>query len=157
MKYIPHPAFVLLPVLVLSACAQFSGPFARSAADPGEGATVAQVADAQTQRPVTRPEDGLQNDATAPAPAGGAVVGGQALGDTLASLGAPTDAGLWLRTGLVTQVMPGRIEAPDGTTALVELRPSGAPAGAGSQLSLEGFRALGVPLTQLVRLQVTAR
>ncbi|WFE76030.1 hypothetical protein [Roseinatronobacter sp. S2] len=156
MKYMPHPVILLLPVLVVSACAQFPGPFGRSAADRGEARAVAQAADGQTVRPVTRPEDDPDGDATAPT-AVAAAVPGQALGDTLAGLGAPTETGLWLRTGLVTQVMPGRIQAPDGTTALVELRPSGAPAGAGSQLSLDGFRALGVPLTQLVRLRVSAR
>ena len=157
MKYMPHPVIFLLPVLAVSACAQFPGPFGRSAADRGEVTAVAQAADAQTVRPVTRPEDEPDGDATAPTAVAAAVVAGQALGDTLAGLGAPTETGLWLRTGLVTQVMPGRIQAPDGTTALVELRPSGAPAGAGSQLSLDGFRALGVPLTRLVRLQVSAR
>lgn len=115
-------------MLVVSACAQFPGPFGRSAADRGEARAVAQAADGQTVRPVTRPEDDPDGDATAPT-AVAAAVPGQALGDTLAGLGAPTETGLWLRTGLVTQVMPGRIQAPDGTTALVELRPSGAPAG----------------------------
>jgi len=45
----------------------------------------------------------------------------------------------------------------DGGGALrVELRPSGAPPGAGSQLSLAAFRALDVPLTQLLPLEVFA-
>ncbi|MGY6703961.1 D-galactarate dehydratase [Roseinatronobacter sp.] len=159
MKTMLRKLFILLPMLALPACGQFtgtsSGPFGQSGADRGEPAAVAQVADGQTPRPVTRPA--AEGDDMAAAAAGAPVTSGQALGETLAGLGAPTDTGLWLRTGLVTQVMQGRVEAPDGTTALVELRPSGAPAGAGSQLSLDGFRALGVPLTQLVRLRVTAR
>ncbi|WP_439560521.1 D-galactarate dehydratase [Roseinatronobacter sp.] len=156
MKTLLRKLFILLPVLALPACGQFTGPFGQSAPERGEPAAVAQVADGQTPRPVTRP-DGDSQGADAPAAPLGPVASGQVLGDTLAGLGAPTDTGLWLRTGLVTQVMQGRVRAPDGTTAMVELRPSGAPAGAGSQLSLDGFRALGVPLTQLVRLEVSAR
>ena len=79
------------------------------------------------------------------------------LGETLASLGSPSETGLWLRTGLVTQVTQGRVELQQGTGSLrVELRPSGAPAGAGGQLSLSAFTTLGVPLTQLVALRVYA-
>lgn len=79
----------------------------------------------------------------------------QLLGDTLASLGSPTEAGFWLRTGLVTRVSQGRVETTDGSKSVrVELRPSGAQAGAGSQLSLAAFRALDLPLTQLVTLRV---
>lgn len=81
----------------------------------------------------------------------------QLLGETLASLGSPSESGLWLRTGLVTRVQQGRIEPETGGNSLrVELRPSGAPAGGGSQLSLSAYTSLGVPLTQLVRLRVFA-
>lgn len=152
MKHVLHPLMFLLPVLVLQACGQVSLPFGTRAGDGGEPPAVAQPADAQTTRPMTRPD----GDA-AVVPAGQPVAAGQGLGDTLASLGAPTEPGLWLRTGLVTQVTPGQVTAPGGATVQVELRPSGAAAGAGSQLSLDGFRALGVPLTQLVRLQVRVR
>jgi hypothetical protein len=80
-----------------------------------------------------------------------------ALGDTLASLGSPTEQGFWLRTGLVTRVQQGRVERMDGTGAIrVELRPSGAEPGAGSQLSLAAFRAMGAPLTELLPLLVFA-
>lgn len=81
----------------------------------------------------------------------------QLLGESLASLGSPADPGLWLRTGLVTQVTQGRVELPQGTRSLrVELRPSGAAPGGGSQLSLSAFTTLGLPLTQLVPLRVFA-
>ncbi|MBD3787934.1 MAG: D-galactarate dehydratase [Sphingomonadales bacterium] len=80
---------------------------------------------------------------------------GAALGETLASLGSPTEQGFWLRTGLVTRVTQGRVERVDGSGAIrVELRPSGAAPGAGSQLSLAAFRALGAPLTELLPLRV---
>ncbi len=81
----------------------------------------------------------------------------QMLGETLAGLGSPAEPGLWLRTGLVSRVTQGRVETQDGSRSLrVELRPSGAVAGSGSQLSLSGFTTLGLPLTQLVSLRVFA-
>lgn len=80
---------------------------------------------------------------------------GALLGETLASLGSPTEQGFWLRTGLVTRAQQGRVERTDGAGAVrVELRPSGAAPGAGSQLSLAALRALDAPLTQLVPLRV---
>ena len=86
--------------------------------------------------------------AQAPAPA-------QALlGQTLAALGSPAEPGLWLRTGLVDAPRPGRVETLSGTARLVELRPSGRGADAGSEISLAALRALGQPLTALVELRV---
>ncbi|MFN4058726.1 MAG: D-galactarate dehydratase [Roseinatronobacter sp.] len=78
------------------------------------------------------------------------------LGETLAALGNPTEQGFWLRTGLVQSVRQGRVEVQGGKSVAVELRPSGEAASAGSQLSLAAFRALEVPLTQLVNVRVMA-
>ncbi|MDD7971323.1 D-galactarate dehydratase [Roseinatronobacter alkalisoli] len=157
MKYILHPLMILIPVLVLPACAQLTGAFGRAGSDGREPAAMARAADADTPRPAARPGDtAVDGDVQAGTAVTVAGPGG-VLGETLASLGAPSEPGLWLRTGLVTQTTPGRVEAPGGASAQVELRPSGGAAGAGSQLSLDGFRALGVPLTQLVRLRVIAR
>ncbi len=87
-----------------------------------------------------------------------AAAGGRELGETLASLGGVSEAGMWLRTGLVREVTLGQVTLRDGSATLqVELRPSGAAPGAGSQLSLAAFRALDLPLTQLVRLRVATR
>ncbi len=159
-------------VLALSACQNINF-LSRS----GDGAArpdtdLAQPAGPDTPRPQTRPASGISRlgagglrpetldrtsaqeraAALAPGPATGA-----ALGETLASLGSPAEPGLWLRTGLVGQTMPGRIVVQDGGAALrVELRPSGAAAGSGSQLSLAAFTTLGLPLTTLPRLQVFA-
>jgi hypothetical protein len=84
--------------------------------------------------------------------------GGTVLGETLASLGSPTEQGFWLRTGLVNRVQQGRVERAGSTETLqVELRPSGNAPESGSQLSLAAFRALGVPLTELVPLRVLAQ
>ncbi|MCC1482153.1 D-galactarate dehydratase [Roseibaca sp. Y0-43] len=125
---------------------------------------------ADTLRPLARPgarATGLGQrgqtadtlDTTSPAERAAAqavdVTGGALLGETLASLGSPTEQGFWLRTGLVTRVTQGRVERVDGSGAIrVELRPSGAAPGAGSQLSLAAFRALGAPLTELLPLRV---
>jgi hypothetical protein len=167
-----HPLILLsltLPFLV--ACAQFPG-FGRSA--PPEAAPAVQTPDSDTARPEARAgrspvatlgQAGLRPEAldqvsaeeraAALAPA---AAGAQPLGETLAALGSPTEAGLWLRTGLVTSVTQGRVEVLDGSASLrVELRPSGAAPGSGSQLSLSAFNSLGVPLTQLVRLRVFAQ
>lgn len=81
---------------------------------------------------------------------------GRALGETLASLGNPAEPGFWLATGLVDRARPGRVVTAGGQALAVELRPSGGPAGGGSQLSLPALRALGLPLTELARLQVFA-
>lgn len=93
--------------------------------------------------------------AAARAPAPGA---GTQLGTTIASLGPPGDTGIWLETGLVTQVTPGRIEYPgNGRILNVELRPSGRAPGAGSQISLSAMRLLDAPLTGLPELVVYRR
>ncbi|PZX47118.1 hypothetical protein LY56_00412 [Roseinatronobacter thiooxidans] len=105
-------------------------------------------------RPEALDQVSAEERAAALAPASAST---QPLGETLAALGSPAQTGLWLRTGLVTSVTQGRVELPDGSASLrVELRPSGAEAGAGSQLSLSAFNSLGQPLTQLVRLRVFA-
>ena len=82
-----------------------------------------------------------------------APVGQQQLGTTIASLGSPTEPGIWLRTGLVTELVQGRVDY-QGTSVNVELRPSGGPATAGSQISLAAMRLLGAPLTGLPELTV---
>ena len=78
------------------------------------------------------------------------------LGQTVASLGNPAEPGLWLETPLVTSETPGRITTEGGASADVTLRPSGGAAGSGSRISLAAMQALGVSLTDLVTLTVTA-
>ena len=159
----------MLPLL--AACAQFPG-FGRSAQPDAD--TTVRAPDSDTARPEARAgrspvatlgQAGLRPEAldqvsaeeraAALAPA---AAGAQPLGETLAALGSPAQSGLWLQTGLVTSVTQGRVELLDGSASLrVELRPSGAAAGSGSQLSLSAFNSLGLPLTQLVRLRVFAQ
>lgn len=102
-------------------------------------------------------------DAAAPAAAPAAAtpaaaatpVPGQTLGTTLATLGAPGEQGLWIKTPLVSAPMQGSVRWQD-TTIGVQLRPSGGTAGSGSQISLDAMRLLGAPLTGIVELTVIA-
>jgi hypothetical protein len=164
MRYLA-PLLIAFPLL--SACAVTS-PFARLPQSPS---VAVQTPDADSPRPQSRPVAGQvpgtngarspeMLDRTSEAQRAAALVvppsGGAALGETLAALGSPTEQGFWLRTGLVDRVRSGRVSVAQGGSVAVELRPSGQPASAGSQLSLAAFRALNLPLTQLVNLQVSA-
>jgi hypothetical protein len=178
MRVAVPPALILPAILLLGACAALPIPGNRAPAIDDVNVVV-RDADDTTIRPEARPGSPLS--AIRPAPAAGLGRGGQSadaldrtsaaeraaatvapaartqlLGETLANLGAPAETGFWLRTGLVTQPRQGRVEGPGGQSVRVELRPSGGPAGSGSQLSLAAFRALDVPLTQLVSLRVFA-
>ena len=81
--------------------------------------------------------------------------GERALGSTVASLGDPTDPGIWLSTPLVSALTPGRV-AWQGNSVNLELRPSGGAAGSGSEISLAAMRLLEVPLTDLPTVEVFA-
>lgn len=137
-----HAALAGLACLALAGCAVAP----RGATERPEVRTP----EAATVRPAARPDAPGAGDAPAGRPAGG-------LGRTLASLGDPGRPGLWMATPLVDAVTPGRVvHAASGGTVRLELRPSGGAAGAGSQLSLDAFRALGLPLTALAELEVAA-
>lgn len=74
---------------------------------------------------------------------------------TIASLGDPARAGLWMETPLVQREMQGRVRVRDtGTSAELTLIPAPGQAGASSRLSLAAMRALGAPLGNLVDLEV---
>ncbi|KJZ20426.1 hypothetical protein [Loktanella sp. S4079] len=75
------------------------------------------------------------------------------LGTTIASLGAPTDPGIWLKTPLVDEISQGRV-VYQGNSVNLELRPSGGAVGSGSQLSLAAMRLLEAPLTGLPEVEV---
>jgi hypothetical protein len=81
----------------------------------------------------------------APQPAGE-----RELGRVAVSLGNPTEPGFWLRSSLVSAPVEGRVETASGKSVQVDLRP-----GAGAaQLSLAGFQALGLSLTDLPEVSV---
>lgn len=79
------------------------------------------------------------------------------LGASVASLGDPGKAGLWLETPLVKTAGKGRVVWPSsGRWVAVALLPASGEVSAGSRLSLDGFRALGAPLTDLIKIEVYA-
>jgi hypothetical protein len=122
------------------------------------------VTEAAAPAPALRPPAGRTAaalDTTTPEERAAAVAPAAAaarlLGTTLASLGDPAAPGFWMATPLVTAPAPGQVRHPaSGATVRLELRPSGAAPGAGSQLSLAAFRALELPLTALPELEVRA-
>ncbi len=85
----------------------------------------------------------------------GPASGERRLGTTIATLGSPTDPGIWFKTPLVTSVTQGRIEF-NGNSVSLELRPSGGAPGSGSQISLAAMRLIEAPLTGLPEITVYA-
>lgn len=73
---------------------------------------------------------------------------------TVAGLGDPGRDGLWMETPLVSSRRNARLTAPNGKSVVVTLEPISGDAGQGSRLSIDGMRALGLPLTELVELRV---
>ena len=77
------------------------------------------------------------------------------LGLTIASLGAVTEPGIWLKTPLVSTPAKGRVEYPEkGTVVAVDLIPLEGEPGSGSRLSLAAMRILGADLTALPEVRV---
>ena len=153
----------LTALALLSACAevqQASAPVdapAPSAAPSASTAPQAAVQAAPPPPPAAASAEAL--DTTTPeqraaATAAPEPAGEQALGTTVASLGSPADPGLWIETPLVSSVSQGRVEAANGKSVKLELRPSGGAAGSGSEISLPAMRLLEVPLTDLPELTV---
>ena len=110
-------------------------PEARVAPPPRRGANTVDALDTATEE--------QRAAATAPATAEG-----ERLGEVTASLGDPTDPGIWMRTGLVESRQSGRVVVEgSGAGATVELIPLEGEGGA--QLSLSAMRLLNVALTDL--------
>lgn len=81
--------------------------------------------------------------------------GEKRLGETIATLGNPTDPGFWLETPLVSSVTQGRVEATaNGKSVSLELRPIPGADGAGSRISLPALQLLEVGLAGLHELVV---
>lgn len=77
------------------------------------------------------------------------------LGMTIASLGSPSDPGIWLKTPLVTSPAKGRVEYPEkGTSVAVNLFPIGGDTGSGSRMSLAAMRLIEADLTGLPEIRV---
>lgn len=73
---------------------------------------------------------------------------------TVAGLGDPGRAGLWMETPLVKSRRNARVIAPNGRSVVLTLEPITGDTGAGSRLSIGAMRSLGLPLTELVELRV---
>ena len=147
---------LILPVAALAGCTE---PMMTGASDPGtvpSGAVITSTAplppsNASSVEDFDTTTD-EQRQAAVAAPASGA----RELGTTIASLGSPTEPGIWMKTPLVSAVTEGRVEY-NGKSVNVELRPSGGAAGSGSQISLAAMRLLEAPLTGLPEVTVFAR
>ncbi|WOI57260.1 hypothetical protein [Palleronia sp. LCG004] len=153
---------VTLAALLLTGCAQMNGPSGSGtvptdrdgqASPPPE--EIAEIVAAPPPRAGARTADQFdtttdaQRQAARAAPTGGE----QRLGEVVASLGDPTEPGLWVKTALVDAQRSGRLEYPgSGQSAVVELRPL--PGGGGAQVSLAAMRLLEAPLTDLPTLIV---
>lgn len=160
--------FILFAALLLGACADtglgglFGGqtqappvqdgsaephPKARPGSErpaPATGANTAETLD------TTSAEERAQ--AVAEAQASGEE---QDLGVTIASLGAVSEAGIWMKTPLVDAPARGRVEYPEkGTRVAVDLIPLDAEPGAGSRMSLAAMRLLEADLTSLPEVRV---
>lgn len=139
----------IAPVLVmfaLTGCTQGLDLFRGGDAGP----SAARSPDGETLRPMVRPsaeEDLPPDDGPQPVRDAG--------GETIASLGDPSEPGLWLRTPLVSTERQGRITTESGASVAVRLIPIAGATGAGSRISLEAMQALGVSLTDLVPLTVS--
>lgn len=149
--------YVLLPVLAAAGCAQVAGllqprPGAERPAPPEEIAAVVAApsppAGARTADQFDTTTAEQRAAATDVTPAAE-----EPLGEVVASLGDPTEGGLWLETALVDEPRAGRVVAPNGAAALVELRPGAG----GARLSLATMRLLGIPLTELPTISVYGR
>ncbi|MET4127197.1 hypothetical protein [Roseovarius sp. MBR-6] len=76
---------------------------------------------------------------------------------TIASLGNVREPGLWMRTPLVSVPMRGTVRDPaTGRSVTLDLIPIAGAPGAGSRLSLGAYQALGLSLTALPELRVSA-
>ena len=169
-KFVPICAVAL--VFALGGCAQLSRIANRDGGAPAPDAA-ASAAGAAPEAPAAAPPEvapetpeEVQAVVSAPPPAAGAntaaaldtvsdeqkaaaqsvTEGGNRLGEVTASLGDPTEGGLWVKTALVSSTQPGRIENPaNGQSGLVELRPGDG----GTTLSLSTMRLLEIPLTDI--------
>lgn len=140
-----------------AAAAAKPGPV-QSSLPPEEVAKVTAITRAPAPKPAAR-ATAAQLDTTTTqqkqAAAAAPVAAERKLGNTIASLGDPTEGGFWIKTPLVKARGIGRIVNPvNGKSAKVDLIPLDAPAGGGSQVSLPALQLIGVSLTDLPTIEV---
>lgn len=139
-----------LAVLSLSACGLFqphvpnSAPGTDKAPPPATAPLGAQGQSAASLDQTSAAEKAAAKAAPAAA--------GRALGSVSVALGSPAEQGFWLKTPLVTVPGKGRVTLASGKSVAVDLQPGQG----GSLLSLPAYRALGLALTDLPQVTVTA-
>ena len=149
---------LILPIVALAGCAtpEFQAIFGTTPEAPiATPATVAGTAPPPPSNATTVADFDTTSQADHDAAVTTVAASQASLGTTIASLGSPTEPGIWLKTPLVTTLTAGRLEY-QGNAINVELRPSGGAAGSGSQISLAAMRLLKAPLTGLPELTVFA-
>ncbi len=125
---------------------------------PGEGVEPSRDSPLVAPRPPVSARTAAEFDTTTPEQRQAATepvaAAETSLGTTVASLGDPTEGGLWLSTPLVDAPRAGRVVVEaTGASARVDLLPGDG----GSRLSLAAMRLLKVPLTDLPRVTVYVR
>lgn len=158
-----------LPAFGLAACTGMDGTSqsrpdgataapASSAATPEEIQAAAAITRAPAPRPAARASAAQLDTTTAAQKAAAAKPAEKPetkLGNTIASLGDPTEPGFWIKTPLVKARSVGRIVNPaNGKSSKVDLIPLDGPASAGSQVSLPAMQLLGLSLTDLPTIEV---
>ena len=155
-----HTVLLLSLVVTLSGCGLFqpkeargpvTGPSSLPPAVEGPTDSAGGILGAQAVRAETL--DTTTAAERAEALATPAAAGEQKLGTVVVALGPPAEQGLWLKTSLVAKVVEGRIETAGGKSLTLELRPGTG----GALLSLAGFQALGLSLTDLPEVTVFAK
>lgn len=144
--------WLILSPLLLSACLETAPQLSSGTSAPASTAPLVAPMAVSIGGPVTEAGTSLgQVDSDVPL----LDFSGQA--STVASVGDPVEPGLWMQTPLVAGPARARVTvAATGATVILELKPSEGAAGAGSQLSLEAMRALGLSLTDLAEVQISA-
>lgn len=115
-----------------------------------QDAETAKVLPDGTTRPVARPKELVEENSGV-----AAVQTKGVLGTTVVSLGTPSEPGLWLKTPLAISAGKGRVEYA-GKRIDVQLIPIEGEPSSGSRMSLPVMQALGIPLTDLAEVQVSA-
>lgn len=147
--------------LLLSGCAQLNWPGALRAdktpetAAPQDQATATGIAPVPTAARTVDDFDTTTTEQKNTAVTTAATGGGADLGVTIASLGAPSEPGFWLKTPLVSAAAKGRVVYPQtGKSVAVDLIPIDGPKTAGSRMSLAAMRLVGAPFTGLPEIRV---
>jgi len=146
----------ILILCLLAGCAQVPAP----GGETPQG-TEAETASADTDgtsptRPRLRPDAAAETSVAQP-DAEPARAAAPQTATTLVSLGDVTEPGLWIKTPLVDVTGQGQARsASTGRTASVTLIPIEGPRTAGSRASLQAMQALGLSLTDIAEVEVSA-